>query len=134
LDSISYAAAAVGVFITSSETVNARFSATMDYDYNWVDWPIGVTYVASSGGVGVLILSGGDTVIDQRAELWSDAELIAGNTGQGSGYLVNTAGQNYFTMQAGVTYLAWVWRWATAALSPLFTGSTGLAGGGVNCT
>lgn len=130
LDTLSYGAAGLGVFLTSSETVNARLSADMEYNYNWVDWSNpSFSYTATSGGVGVLI-SGEGGVVDQRAELWNDVDIVGAHTGSSGGYLAETqAGQNYFLMEANATYVAWIWCWTTAAI----TGNSSLSGGTMQC-
>ena len=70
-----YAAAALGIFLTSPQTVKARFSPDMPYHYEWVDWAYyGGGVLGSDGGLGVLIYKDGEPqpIVDQRVRLWNN--------------------------------------------------------------
>jgi hypothetical protein len=132
LDSSGFAAAAVGVFLTSNQNTNARFSADVPFSYSWADWAINGGTAASDGGIGVLIYQGADVIVDVRVALWNDSQTFPSPAAYGSGdtYLVWTqAGQIYFPMSANTSYLAWVWCWGSAYID----GSSDFAGGNITC-
>ncbi len=127
LDTLGYEAAGLGIFVTATTSANLRFSADALFHRVWEDLPIDPgTVTASEGGIGVLVYQGSTVIVDQRVELWSDSQSIPwqGNTDEEWTYLTQTdAGQTYFSAEAGLTYLVWVWSWVITAL----TGGNGLS-------
>ena len=127
LDTMGYEAAGLGVFINATASANLRFSADAVFHRVWEDLPIDPgTVTASEGGVGVLVYQGNTVISDARVVLWSDSQSIPwqGNTDEEWTYLTQTgAGQTYWSAEAGLTYLVWVWSWVISAL----TGGNGLA-------
>jgi hypothetical protein len=111
---------------------NVRFSADVSFHTQWLDYPIDPgTVTSSEGGVGVLVYDGNSVVSDLRQELWSNVQSIAGQPVQDEQwiYLTQTsAGQSYFSVQPGTSYLVWVWGWTVTGLS----GGNGLSTGHID--
>ena len=129
-----YSGAGLGVFLSSPEKVLVRFSAMMDITYAWGDVVFN-GYVGSEGGVGILVYetASGSIITHKRETLWTHSSWM-GSTDYESGsdqlLLTNTpAGQVYFQMEAGATYLVWLYGWVS-----LHTERLALASGMVQCT
>ncbi len=119
-DALGYHAAGLGIFIDTNSSMDVRFSADAQFDWNWSDVG-GVDEnraAATEGGVGVLVYEGGNVITRNDALLWSDfqsGEHYA--AGDDSTFLTQTvAGQTYFHMEPGRQYQVWVWCWVTASL------------------
>jgi hypothetical protein len=132
LDSSGFAGAGVGVFLSTDQDTNARFSADVPFSYDWVDWPLNGGSASSDGGIGVLIYQDGQAIVDVRVSLWDDSRAFPSPpaTGSGDSYLIWTqAGYIYFPMYANSFYLAWVWCWGSSSID----GDSDFAGGTITC-
>lgn len=129
-----YAGAGLGVFLSSPEKVLVRFSAMMDITYAWGDI-IFNGYVGSEGGVGVLVYetASGSIITHKRETFWTHSSWMASidyESGSDQLLLTNTpTGQIYFQMEAGATYLVWLYSWVS-----LHSEGISLANGMVQCT
>ena len=120
-----YGASGVGVFLSPSSDVSARFSAHCPVSYSWSNFiNEGGGYAASKGGLGITIYNAtrGILVKDDQEVLWdqyrmpSDLEVSGG--GEDLHFQSTSLGQSYFPMKAGNTYLVWMWCWALSDSGP----------------
>lgn len=119
IDSLGYQAAGIGLFVSSTIAEDARFSADAEFHLRWTDLVVEGA-ATTEGGIGVIVIEGGNVVARTDAQLWSDFQSgheIHGASGDNMIYLTQTrAGQTYFHMLPGRQYLVWVWAWTTAAI------------------
>jgi hypothetical protein len=120
-----YGASGVGVFLSPSADVSARFNAHCPVSYSWSNFVNeGGGYAASRGGLGITIYNAslGKLIKDEQEQLWSQSKRPSGLEISGGGdelHLQNTSiGHSYFQMKAGNTYLVWLWCWAFADSGP----------------
>lgn len=130
-----YVAAAVGVFLTTTQNMIATvspyapISCFYEGDQAYQDWP-----VFTEGGVGILIYKGTDAYIDRRASLWKFSSSgypdWSWNRESFDTYIGNTLASDVpFLMEANVNYLVWVWCWT----SEVFSGDKGTSWGKISC-
>jgi len=120
-----YGASGVGVFLSPTTNLSAKFNAHCPVSYSWSNFVNeGGGYAASQGGLGLSLYNAtcGTLVADDQAILWnqsgrpSELEISGGSDDL---YLQNTSiGQRYFEMKAGHTYLVWLWCWVFADSGP----------------
>lgn len=119
------AGAGLGLFLTSPQTVNARFSLHMPYSFLWENDVYAPGWASSAGGIGVGISKeGGDLIVNQDVLLWSNDNSSVYPPASGSNdsylddsYLEEKLGEISFTMDAGATYDVWVWSWVDGSVS-----------------
>lgn len=121
----NYGASGIGVFLSPTTDMSARFSAHCPVSYSWSNFiGEGGGYAASQGGVGITIYNAtsGTIIKDEQEQLWSQSrrpcELELG-AGSDDLYFQNTSiGHSYYEMKGGCTYLVWLWCWAFADSGP----------------
>lgn len=124
-DGNNYGGSGIGVFLSPSADISARFSAHCPVSYSWSNFiGEGGGYAASRGGIGITIYNATTATIikDDHEVLWSQSrrpcELELG-AGSDDLYFQNTSiGHSYFEMRGGNTYLIWLWCWAFADTGP----------------
>ncbi|NSL87009.1 hypothetical protein ECE50_009220 [Chitinophaga sp. Mgbs1] len=125
------ASAAVGMYLSPSEDMIAKFTAYMPIAFKWTHWVAGPGFAGSSGGVGILIydISGHFNPTDNRALLWNQTLHGGIDRQEHYTYLGNTAAaETYFLMKKNGLYLIWAWCWAENHF-----GGTAVSLASVNC-
>jgi hypothetical protein len=121
----NYGGSGIGVFLSPTSDLSARFSAHCPVSYSWSNFiGEGGGYAASRGGVAITIYNAttGTVIKDDHELLWNQSrrpcELELG-AGSDDLYFQNTSiGHSYFEMRGGYTYLIWLWCWAFADSGP----------------
>jgi hypothetical protein len=132
-----YAAAAVGIYITSGENTLGQISPFVPVNYSWINVVVNGGWASCNGGVGVLIYDLTNTTavpLPYKATLWNRAQNGTGliNGPDSTTYIGSVInGEMLFPLYANRLYLAWVWCWGWSGSSD--SGRTTAALGSISC-
>jgi len=132
MHSQGFSAGGLGFHLSSPERMFATMTPSGHYDFNWASFEH-YPGLSSTGGLGITVYKGGSPtpMVNRRTRLWRVSSPLPFTADRGEGFMsdlhtgdglpalgafASSLAPISVDMEAGASYLIWIWTWQVASL------------------